>query len=149
MEFRKMVPMILHAGQQRRHRHKEQSFRLIGKRQEWDNLREYHWNMYIAICKIDEQCKFNDWSKACKTCALGHPSGIRLGGRWEGYSRWRRHMYSCGQLMSMYGKNYHNVVIILQLKLVNLKNPNGKENEKEYICITESPCHASEINTTF
>ena len=39
-------------------------------------------------------------------------------------------------------------VIILQLKLINLKNPNGKENEKEYICKTESPCHASEINTT-
>ena len=26
MESRKMVPMILHAGQQRRHRHKEQTF---------------------------------------------------------------------------------------------------------------------------
>ena len=39
-------------------------------------------------------------------------------------------------------------VIILQLKLINFKNPNGKENEKEYICITESPCHASEINIT-
>ena len=27
-------------------------------------------------------------------------------------------------------------------------NHNGKENEKEYMCITESLCHTAEINTT-
>ena len=26
------------------------------------------------------------------------------------------HMYTCGQFMLMYGKNHHNIVIILQLK---------------------------------
>jgi len=40
MEFRNMVPMILHAGQQRRHKCKEQAFGLSGRRQEWDYLRE-------------------------------------------------------------------------------------------------------------
>ena len=39
MEFINMVPMILHAGQQRRHRHKEQTFGLSGRRPGWDNLR--------------------------------------------------------------------------------------------------------------
>ena len=40
MEFRKMVPMILHAGQERRHICKEQTFRLNGRRRGWDDLRE-------------------------------------------------------------------------------------------------------------
>ena len=42
MEFRKMVPMILHTEQQRRRRWKEQTFALSGKRREWENLRELH-----------------------------------------------------------------------------------------------------------
>ena len=41
-EFRKLVPMILHAGQQRRHRCKKQTFGLYGKRQGWDHLREWY-----------------------------------------------------------------------------------------------------------
>ena len=39
MESRKMVPTILYAGQQRRHRHKEQTFGLSGGRA-WNALRE-------------------------------------------------------------------------------------------------------------
>ena len=43
MDFRMMVPtsfrkMILHAGQQRRHRCKEQTFGLSGRRRGWDDL---------------------------------------------------------------------------------------------------------------
>ena len=40
VEFRKMVPTILLVGQQRRHRYKEQTFGLSGRRQAWDDLRE-------------------------------------------------------------------------------------------------------------
>ena len=40
IELRKMVPVILHAGPQRRHRCKEQTFVLGGRRREWDDLRE-------------------------------------------------------------------------------------------------------------
>ena len=39
MESRKMVPTILHTGQQIRHRHKDQTFGLNGRRG-WDDLRE-------------------------------------------------------------------------------------------------------------
>ena len=39
MEFRKMVPTILHAGQQRKQRGKEQTFGL-SERSGWDDLRE-------------------------------------------------------------------------------------------------------------
>ena len=37
---RLMEPMILHAGQQGRLRHKEQTFGLGGRRRGWDDLRE-------------------------------------------------------------------------------------------------------------
>ena len=38
--FRKMVTMTLYERQQKRHRYKEQTFGLCGKRWGWDNLRE-------------------------------------------------------------------------------------------------------------
>ena len=59
MEFRKIVLMILYAGQQKKHRCKEQTFGLSGGRRGWDDLREQHRNMCITICKIDDQCKFD------------------------------------------------------------------------------------------
>ena len=59
MEFRKMVTMTLYVRQQRRHRCKEQTFGLCGRRQGWDDLREYHGNMYIITCEIDHQSKFS------------------------------------------------------------------------------------------
>ena len=59
MEFRKIVPLILHAGQQRRRRYKEQTFELCWKRRGWDNLREQHQNICITICNVEDQCKFD------------------------------------------------------------------------------------------
>ena len=38
MEFRKMVTMTLYARQQKRHRCKEQTFGLCGRRQGWDEF---------------------------------------------------------------------------------------------------------------
>ena len=40
MEFRKMVTMTLYARQQKRHRYREQTFGLCGRRRGWDYLRE-------------------------------------------------------------------------------------------------------------
>ena len=80
----KTVLMILYAGQQKRH--KEQNFGLSGRRWGWDYLREYHLNLYITICKIGDQCKFNAWSRALKAGVLGQSWGIGSGGRWEGGS---------------------------------------------------------------
>ena len=40
MESRKMVLMNLSAGQQRRHRHKEEPFGHSGGRRGWDDLRD-------------------------------------------------------------------------------------------------------------
>ena len=46
---------ILCARQQKRHRYKEQTFGLCGRKQGWDDLREYYWNMYITIGETDDQ----------------------------------------------------------------------------------------------
>ena len=59
MEFRKIVVMTIYVRQQKRHRCKEQTFRLCGRRRGWGDLKGYHGNMYITICKIDDQCKFD------------------------------------------------------------------------------------------
>ena len=40
MEFRKMATTTLRARQQKRHRCKEETFGLCGRRQGWDDLRE-------------------------------------------------------------------------------------------------------------
>ena len=42
MEFRKMVTMTLYVRQKKRHKCKEQTVELRGRRQGWDDLREEH-----------------------------------------------------------------------------------------------------------
>ena len=59
MEFRKMVMTTLYAREQKRPRCKEQTFGLCGRRQGWDDLREQLRNIYITICEIDDQSKFD------------------------------------------------------------------------------------------
>ena len=92
VEFRKIVTTILYARQQKKHRCKEQTFGLCGRRQGWDDVKEQHWNMYITICKIDDQCKFNAWSRAL-TGALRQPRGMGWGERWEGFQDGETHVW--------------------------------------------------------
>ena len=54
-----MVTTTLYVRQQKRHRYKEQTFGLYGRRRGWADLRELHLNMYISICELDHQSKFN------------------------------------------------------------------------------------------
>ena len=54
-----MVTMTLYARQQQRHRCKEQTFGLCGRGRGWDDLRKQHSNMYIIICEIDHQSRFD------------------------------------------------------------------------------------------
>ena len=48
----------------------------------WDNSIE----MYIIVCEIDHQSKFDAWNRALKVGALGQPWGMGWGGRREGGS---------------------------------------------------------------
>ena len=64
---------------------KEQTFGLCGRRRGWDDLREYHWNMYITICETDRQSRFSAWDRVLRAGALGWPWGMWWGrGSWWG-----------------------------------------------------------------
>ena len=82
--FTTSATWILCTGQQTRHRSKEQTFGLSGRRRGWNDLKEQHWDRYITICKIDSQWEFDVWRRASKAGALGQPGeegGVfRIGG---------------------------------------------------------------------
>ena len=117
MEFRKMVMTTIYTRQQKRHRYKEQTVVLCGRRRGRDDLVEQHWNMYIKVCEIDDQSKFNAWNRALKAGALGQPRGMGWEGRWDWGLGQGGHMYTGGWFMSMIAKQpQYYKVISLQLK---------------------------------
>ena len=74
---------------------KNQRTGLCGRKWEWDDLREQHWNMYITICEIDRQSTFDAWDRVLRAGALWWPWGMGWGGRWEGVQD-GGHMYTRG-----------------------------------------------------
>ena len=75
---------------------------------------------YTLPCeKLDTQWKYVVWHKELRSTALDNLEGwVGWGGRWEGGSRGRGHMYAYGWFMLMYGRNkQYFKAIILQLKI--------------------------------
>ena len=65
--------------------------------------------MYITICEIGHQSKFDGWNRSLKPGALDNP------GEWDGEGGGRGaqdgwHMYIHGWFMTMYDKIQHNIV---------------------------------------
>ena len=54
-----MVTTTLYARKQKRHRCIEQSFGLCGRERGWDDLGEWHQNMYNIICEMNRQSRFD------------------------------------------------------------------------------------------
>ena len=54
-----MVTITLYARQQKRHWCIEQSFGLCGRGRGWDDLGEWHWNMYNIIYETSRQSRFD------------------------------------------------------------------------------------------
>ena len=75
MEVRKMVMITLYARQKKRHRCIEQTFRLYGRRQGWDDLREQHRNVYIIKCETDHQFRLDPWDKCSGLVHWDDPEG--------------------------------------------------------------------------
>ena len=48
--------------------------------------------MYIIICEIDCQSRFDAWDRVLRAGALGWPRGMGWGGRWEGGLGWGTHV---------------------------------------------------------
>ena len=93
MEFRKMVTITLYTRQQKRHRCIEQSFGLCGRGRGWDDLGEWHRNMYNIIYKTSHQSRFDARYWMLGAGALGRPRGMVWGGRREGDSGWGTRVY--------------------------------------------------------
>ena len=91
MQLRKMGTVTLHARQQKRHRCKERTLGLCGRKPGWGDLREQQRNMYIATREIDDQRKFDAWNRA-----LSRSSGTTLrdgvGREVGGGSGWGTHV---------------------------------------------------------
>ena len=66
-----MVMITLYARQQKRHRCIEQSFGLCGRGRGWDDLGEWHLNMYNTICETNRQSRFDASYRILGAGALG------------------------------------------------------------------------------
>ena len=66
MESRKMVLKNLFAGQQRRNRHREQTYGHGERRGEDEMYRKSNMETYITVCKTDSQRDFAVWLRKLK-----------------------------------------------------------------------------------
>ena len=121
MEFRKMVTITLYERQQKRHRCIEQSFGLCGRGRGWDDLGEWHWNMYNIIYEMSRQSRFNAWYWMLGAGALGWPRGMIWGGRREEGSGWGTHVY-LWQIHVDIWQNQYNIVKLNKIKLKKIRD---------------------------
>ena len=68
---------------QKRHWCIEQSFGLCGRGRGWDDLGEWHWNMYNIMYETSRQSRFDARYWMLGAGALGRPRGMVWGGRRE------------------------------------------------------------------
>ena len=128
MEFRKMVMITLYARQQKRHICIEQSFRLCGRGRGWDDLGEWHWNMYNIICEMKRQSKFDAWYRMLGAGALGWPRGMVQGGRWEGGSGWGRCVHPWWIHFDIWQNQYNTVKLKKNFFLIYKEKKRKKES---------------------
>ena len=67
-------------------------FWTLGRGRGWDDLGEWHRNMYNII-EMNHQSRFNAGYRMLGAGALGWPRGVVWGGRWEGGSGWGTYVY--------------------------------------------------------
>ena len=104
-----MVTITLYMRQQKRHWCIEQSFGLCGRGRGWDDLGEWHWNMYNIIYEISHQSRFDARCWMLGAGALGRPRGMVWGGRREEDSGWGTRVY-LWQIHVDIWQNQYNIV---------------------------------------
>ena len=109
--------ITLYVRQQGRHRCIEQSFGLCGRGRGWDDLKEWHWNIYNIICEMNRQSRFDAWYRMVGAGALGWPRGMVWGERWKGSSGWGTHVYPWWIHVDILQNQYNTVWIVCQCKL--------------------------------
>ena len=75
----------------------------------WDDLEEWHWNMYNIIYETNHQSRSDAGYRMLRTGALGWPRGMVWGGWWEGGSGWgtRVHLW---HIHADVWQNQYNIV---------------------------------------
>ena len=101
--------ITLYPRQQKRHRCIEQSFGLCGRGRGWDDLGEWHWNIYNIIYEMSRQSRFDARYWMLGAGALGRPRGRVWGGRREEGSGWETHVY-LWQIHFDIWQNQYNIV---------------------------------------
>ena len=102
------------AGQQWRHRHREQTCEHSAGSRGWDDLREEHGDTYLTICKyvntpyVNSQWEFAVDTGSSTQCPVTAERG-GVGGTREGSSGGKEHRYAYGQFMLMYGRGQYNI----------------------------------------
>ena len=142
MEFRKMVTITLYMRQQKRHWFIEQSFGLCRRGRGWDDLGEWHLNMYNIIYEMSRQSRFDARYWMFGAGALGRPKGIVQGGRREEGSGWGTHVYLW---------RFHVDIWQSQYNIVKLKNKikfrkKGKKNKKKIIINCYKKLYANKMD---
>ena len=121
MEFRKMVTITLYMRQQKRHWCIEQSFGLCGRGRGWDDLGEWHWNMYNIIYETSHQSRFDARYWMLGAGALGRPRQMVWGGRREEGSGWGTHVCLWWIHFDIW-QNQYNIVKLNKIKLKKKRN---------------------------
>ena len=67
-------------------------------------------------------------TQGTQTGAQWQSRGVGWGGRWEGGSRGRGHMYTYGWFMLMYGRNQHKII----KQLSSIKNKMKRKQTRDW-----------------
>ena len=127
MEFRKMVTITLCTRQQKRYWCIEQSYGLCGRGRGWDDLWEYHWNMYNIIYETSHQSRFDAQYWMLGAGALRRPRWMVSGRRREEGSGWGTHVY-LWQIHFDIWQNQYNIVHLKNKIKFKIKNKKNKIN---------------------
>ena len=112
-----MVTITLYTRQQKRHWCIEQSFGLCGRGRGWEDLGEWHWNMYNTIYEMSRQSRFDAWYWMLGAGALGRPRGMVWRGRREEGSGWGTHVYLWQIHFDIWQNQYNIIKLKKKIKL--------------------------------
>ena len=121
MEFRKMLTITLYTRQQKRHWCIEQSYGLCGRGRGWEDLGEWHWNMYSIMYETSCQSRFDARYSMLGAGALGPPRGMVWGGRREEGSAWGTHVYLWRIHFDIWQNQYNIIKFKNKIKLKKKK----------------------------
>ena len=117
-----MVTITLYTRQQKRHWCIEQSFGLCGRGRGWEDLGEWHWNMYTIMYEMSRQSRFDARYWMLGAGALGWPRGMVWGGRREEGSGWATHVYLWRIHFDIWQNQYNYVKFKNKIKFKKKKN---------------------------